>query len=422
MKNFRISIVLFRKISYNKKDSYVNISMIILVVKRKCRIEVGKNISIVKCDEYEQADYSVNKALELIGGIGKFIKKGDRVLVKPNYVSKKNPEEAATTHPAVVNAVIKAAESVGGIVTVAESPGGVYSPGILKGLYSVCKASDAVKDTSAALNYDTRFCDVHYPDGLTLKNFPIIKPVIEADVIISIPKLKTHAMTDYTGAVKNLFGVIPGTYKAELHFRLNEKKAFCSMLIDLCECVKPTLTVMDAVWGMEGNGPTAGKNRKIGLIMASGDPYVTDLAATHIIGYRPEEVETVRQAAQRGLCTDNIADINILGEQIEEVVIHDFKKPDTHFDLLKLLPVPAAFRAKLTSMMSAVPQIEYDKCVGCGECFRCCPPKAITMKNNRPVIDKKICIKCFCCQELCPKRAVSIKRPFMNRFLLKLSR
>lgn len=381
-----------------------------------------KSISVVKCDGYEHAEDSVDKALELIGGIGNFVKKGDRVLIKPNYVSMKNPDDAATTHPSVVRAVIKAAESAGGVVTVAESPGGAYSPGILKGLYSVCKASDAVKGTNAALNYDTAFSDVRFPDGVTMKSFPIIKPVTEADVIISIPKLKTHAMTDYTGAVKNLFGVIPGTYKAELHFRLNEKKAFCSMLIDLCECVKPTLTVMDAVRGMEGNGPTAGKNRKIGLIMASADPYVTDLAATHIIGYRPDEAETVRQAAERGLCTDNIADINILGEAIEDCVIPDFKKPDTHFDLLRLLPVPAVLRARITSMMSASPQIEYDKCVGCGECFRCCPPKAITMKDNKPEIDKKTCIKCFCCQELCPKQAVSIKRSFLNRFLLKLSR
>ena len=115
-------------------------------------------------------------------------------------------------------------------------------------------------------------------------------PILNADVIISLPKLKTHAMTSYTGAVKNLFGVVPGTHKAELHFRLNERAAFCSMLVDLCEFVKPTLSIMDGVWGMEGNGPTAGRNRYIGLVMASANPFALDLTASRIIRYEPCEV------------------------------------------------------------------------------------------------------------------------------------
>lgn len=381
-----------------------------------------KSVSVVKCSGYDSAEQAVFTALDNIGGISNFVKKGDKVLIKPNFVSKKNPSDAVTTHPAILRAVIKAAESAGGIVTVAESPGGAYNAGLLKSLYSVCGAYEAAEGTGAVLNYDTSFCEIHYPKGKTLKSFPIIKPVCDADVIISLPKLKTHAMTDYTGAVKNLYGVIPGTYKAELHFRLNEKKAFCSMLLDLCECVKPTLTVMDAVWGMEGNGPTAGRNRKIGLVMASADPYALDLVCTHLIGYRPDEAETVKQACERGLSPSNIKDVNILGEDIEKHVMKDFKKPDTHFDLLKLLPIPAALRAAITSMISAKPEIMYDKCIGCGECFRCCPPKAISMKDGKPEIDKKACIKCFCCQELCPKHAVSIKRSIMNRIMLRLSK
>lgn len=383
---------------------------------------MDNRISIVKCSEYEQAEESIRQALALLGGLERFIKPGDKVLIKPNYVSKKNPSDAATTHPAVLRGVIKAAESCGGVVTIAESPGGIYNAGVLKSLYSVCGAVEAAEGTQAALNYNVGFSDVRFPKGHTLKSFPIIQPVLDADVIISLPKLKTHAMTDYTGAVKNLFGVIPGTYKAELHFRLNEKSAFCSMLLDLCECVKPTLSIMDAVWGMEGNGPTAGKNRKVGLIMASADPYVMDLASTHLIGYKPHEVETVRQAAQRGLCTANIDELEILGEALAPLVMADFKKPDSHFDLLKLLPVPAAIRARLTAMMSANPKILTEQCIGCGECFRCCPPKAIVMEGGKPVINKETCIKCFCCQELCPKQAVAIQRPLLNKIMLRFSK
>ncbi len=379
-------------------------------------------VSIVKCPDYDKVEESVNLALEYIGGIERFVKKGDRVCIKPNYVLRKNPDDAATTHPAVLKAVVKKVLAAGGEVVVAESPGGVYSEGILKALYSTCGANDAVLGTNAKLNYDTSFSEVSFPEGKTLKNFPIINPILDADVIISLPKLKTHSMTNYTGAVKNLFGVIPGTYKAELHFRLNEKKAFCSMLLDLCECVKPTLSIMDAVVAMEGEGPTAGQNRKVGLIMASANPYAMDLVCTNLIDYAPEEVETVMGAYKRGLFTKNISEVEILGEKLEPLVIKDFKKPDTHFDLLKLLPLPSAVRAWITDIAGSRPKINYDECIGCGECSRCCPPKAIVMEKNKPRIDKKACIKCFCCQELCPKKAVKIKRSFVNKVMLKFSR
>jgi len=382
---------------------------------------LDKTVSVVKCSDYQKAEDSVFKALELLGGIESFVSYGDRVLIKPNYVSKKNPSDAATTHPAILRAVVKAVIKAGGKAIIAESPGGVYSEGILKGLYKTCGALEAVEGLEATLNYDTEFSQVHFPNGKTLKSFPVIKPVLDADVIISLPKMKTHAMTDYTGAVKNLYGVIPGTYKAELHFRLNEKKDFCSMLLDLCECVKPTLSIMDAVWGMEGNGPTAGENRHIGLVMASANPYALDLVCTHLMDYSPEAVETVRQAYERGLCTKNIGELNILGEALEKLVMYDYKKPDTHFDLLKIVPLPQSVKAAIENMASARPRINFDECIGCGECFRCCPPKAIDMVDQKPRINKKACIKCFCCQELCPKQAVKIKRSLLNRIMLKFS-
>ena len=240
-----------------------------------------------------------------------------------------------------------------------------------------------------------------------------------ADVIISLPNLKTHAMTSYTGAVKNLFGTIPGTYKAELHFRLNERKSFCSMLVDLHECVKPTLSIMDAVWGMEGNGPTAGQNRHIGLVMASENAHALDLASCYLIDYAPNEVDTVREAIERGLVCDSAEKIDIAGEDIKPLVMKDYLKPESHFNLIKLISLPDALNARLINALASKPAMDYDICVGCGECARCCPPKAIDMSTGKPVIDTKRCIKCFCCQELCPKKAVKIKRPLLNRFMIK---
>lgn len=380
---------------------------------------MNNKVSVIKCDKYSEVQEAVNRAVELIGGIEKFIKKGDRVVIKPNLVSKKKPDEAVTTNPDFLHAVIVMAEKAGGIVTVAESPGGPYNAAALKAIYSVCGVDKAIEGTNASLNLDTSFTEVHFPEGRTIKNIPVINPILDADVIISLPKLKTHAMTSYTGAVKNLFGVIPGTYKAELHFRLNERKAFCSMLVDLHECIKPTLNIMDAVWGMEGNGPTAGQNRHIGLVMASENAHALDMAATHLIDYTPDEVDTVREAAERGLTVKSADRLEIAGENLESLVIKDFLKPESHFNLLKLISLPASLNAWLTNALASKPKMNYLECVSCGECARCCPPKAIDMSSGEPVIDEKKCIKCFCCQELCPKGAVRIHRPLLNRIMLK---
>ncbi len=383
---------------------------------------MNNKVSIVKCEQYSNALSAVERAVSLIGGIEKFVKKGDRVVIKPNLVSKKKPDEAVTTNPDFLRAVIIMAEKAGGIVTIAESPGGPYNTAALKGVYSVCGVDKAIEGTNAKLNFDTAFTEVNYSEGKTVKNIPVINPILEADVIISLPKLKTHAMTSYTGAVKNLFGVIPGTHKAELHFRLNERKAFCSMLVDLHECVKPTLSIMDAVWGMEGNGPTAGQNRHIGLVMASENSHALDMAACRLIDYTPDEVDTVREAVERGLVGRSADSLDIVGESLNELVIKDFLKPESHFNLLKLISLPASLNARLTNALASKPKMNYSMCVSCGECARCCPPKAIDMSLGRPVIDEKKCIKCFCCQELCPKKAVMIKRPLLNRLMLKFLR
>ena len=372
-------------------------------------------VSIVKCERYAEVQNAVEQAVNLIGGIEKYVKKGDKVVIKPNLVSKKKPDEAVTTHPDFLRAVIVMVENAGGIVTIAESPGGPYNAAMLKSTYAACGIDNAIEGTNATLNFDTAFTEVHFPDGKTIKNIPIINPILDADVIISLPKLKTHAMTSYTGAVKNLFGTIPGTHKAELHFRLDDRKAFCSMLVDLCECVKPALSIMDAVWGMEGNGPTAGQSRHIGLVMASANPYAIDKTACTLIDYTADEVDTVREAVERKL----VGEIEITGEPIEPLIMRDYVKPESHFNLLKLVSLPPALNAWVTNALASRPKMDYSMCVSCGECARVCPPKAISMESSKPVIDKTKCIKCFCCQELCPKKAVKIHRPLMNRFMLK---
>ncbi len=381
---------------------------------------MDNRVAIVKCSDYSQAKKAVEQSLELLGGMESFVHRGDKVLIKPNFVSRKKPGDAATTHPEILRAVIQAAEEAGGIVTVAESPGGPYNAAALKAVYSGCGAYEAIEGTNAKLNFDTDFEEVSFPQGKTVKSFPLIKPVLEADVIISIPKLKTHAMTSYTGGVKNIFGTIPGTHKAEMHFRLDDRDAFCSMLVDLYERVKPTLTVMDGVWGMEGDGPTSGTSRHIGLVLAAPNAHALDMAACAVIGYAPHEVPMLKEAVSRGLVCPDASGLEVLGEEIAPLVIRDFVKPKSHFDLLKLLNLPSGLNRVVKNKLASRPKINKELCVGCGVCARDCPAKTISMDTGRPVIDYSHCIKCFCCQELCPKGAVSIQRPMLNRIMIKL--
>lgn len=370
-----------------------------------------EKVSLIACENYEynKVKKAIDESFINLGGIDKFIKAGDKVLLKINLLMKKKPEEATTTHPVFVEALIRAIQEAGGIVTIADSPGGLYNERVLKSIYSFCGIADVAKRTGAILNYDTSFEELAYPEGELIKSFPIIRPVLDADIVITVPKLKTHGMTLYTGAVKNLFGTIPGTYKAEYHFRMQDKKDFCNMLVDLCQLVKPQLTFMDAIIGMEGNGPSGGSPRKIAAVLAGENPYAVDLIAASIIGIKPDEVYTIANSIRRGLCPPKISNIIIEGDALEDFKISDYKLPDSKsVDFLE--GWPKFIQKRLNRWLSPKPVFIHELCIGCRDCEKNCPPKVIQMVDNKPYVNLNECIKCFCCQELCPKKAVEIKR------------
>ncbi len=366
-------------------------------------------ISVAKCDDYQNAETAFLHCIDHLGGISQFISPGDKVVIKPNFISRKRPEEAATTHPAVIAAVVRAVQDAGGSVILAESPGGPYHAAILKKIYETCGALEVQKETGCELNYDIASQEIEYT-GLKKRTFSILTPILQADKVISLAKLKTHTMTGYTGAVKNLFGAIPGLNKTQHHFELQKKEDFCAMLLDLCEYIKPTLSILDAVWGMEGNGPTSGTPRKVGVLLASANPYALDLAASHMIGFEPDEIETVRQSLDLGW-TPPYSALTFVGDPIEAFHIADYKRArgsEIHF--LRKINLPEPIVKKIDSLAQAKPKFNPNLCVGCGECARCCPPKAIVIQNKLAKVDLKKCIRCFCCQELCPKKAVEARR------------
>ncbi|NLI61014.1 MAG: DUF362 domain-containing protein [Clostridiales bacterium] len=371
-------------------------------------------VSLIKCNSYEldEVEDALEKSLRLIGGIDSYIKPGMKVLVKCNLLMKKKPEECTTTHPTVVEALVKRLQAINAIPIIGDSPGGLFTPRLLSGIYTASGMADVAQRTGAELNYNTNSMEVSYPEGRVVKKLTVMELLKEVDAVISVAKLKTHGMTLYTGAVKNLFGVIPGMTKAEYHLRMKKVEDFTGALVDICGYVKPVLSIMDGVMGMEGDGPSAGTPRKIGAILASDSPYALDLVCASLVGIDPERVPTVQRAVERGLSSYDLDDIELLGDSFDELLIEDFKLPVT--GEISFLHRAFGSNSQLASFLNhhlgPKPYFNYDECIGCGDCQRYCPPKAIEMVNRKPVVDLKECIRCYCCQELCPKKAVDIRR------------
>lgn len=375
-------------------------------------------VSIERCKTYdiEAVQKAVEKCFNHLGGIEKYVKNGDRVFLKVNLLKKNAPEDAVTTHPSIVEAVVNMVKKAGGIPIIGDSPGGPFNERILKAIYNVTGMDDVSKRTGALLNFDTGEVTEKLPDGRIIKQVTIMKAVKECDVLISLPKLKTHGMTVYTGAVKNLFGVIPGLVKAGYHLNMPDVMDFADMLVDLNLFLKPSLSVMDAIIGMEGNGPSAGTPREIGLIMASNDVFSLDTVASSVIGLSTEDVPTLIKAFERGLGLKK--NIDIRGCRIEDVKISDFDIPTLRgFKITE--KIPKFLLGYLENHVKPRPLFVHDICKSCGVCVKSCPPKALSMVNNKPVVDLKTCIRCFCCQELCPHKAVNIKRPLLSKFLFR---
>jgi len=382
-----------------------------------------EKVSHVRCLSYDvgEVEEAVRKSIELLGGINEYIKPGMKVLLKCNLLMRKRPEDCVTTHPAVVQAMASIIKNVGAIPIISDCPGGPYLETMLKSVYKGCGMIEAAERSKAILNFSTDIMDVFIPEAKIAKKITIASIVKEVDAIISLPKLKTHGMCVFTGAVKNMFGIIPGMTKMEYHFRMNKIDDFSDMLLDVCRYANPVLSVMDAIIGMEGNGPSAGTPRTIGAIITGTSPYAMDVAATALVGITPRRVGTIAKAEDRGLCSANPEDIIFLGDHFSKPYISDFKLPDSVKQgfLSKVLEVGGKSRISkwLKPMVEPKPVVVQNRCIGCGDCERYCPPKAIAMYSGKPQIDLEKCIKCYCCQELCPEKAVIIERNWVLKFI-----
>jgi uncharacterized protein (DUF362 family)/Pyruvate/2-oxoacid:ferredoxin oxidoreductase delta subunit len=378
-------------------------------------------VSITQSKTYEQDEVkrAVYECLDNIPGIKSRIKDGSRVLLKANLLKKNVPDDAVTTHPAVVEAIVRYLQEAGAKVIIGDSPGGPFNVKRLNNIYKVSGMTQVAENTGCELNYDTSAVDIINEEAQKLKQMKIIKIAKDVDFIVSAAKFKTHGMMLYTGAVKNLFGVIPGLIKAEYHFKMNNAENFAHHLVDICEYIKPVFTIIDAIEGMEGDGPSAGEKRHVGLLLASESSYALDTVGAHIMGIQPLEVPTVKIAKERGIFSGELKDLLVKGLQLEDIQVPPFKLPGSLRKSLVSGRVPQFVENFLINALRAQPVFNYDICISCGECARGCPAKIIDTSSGKPKLDRNKCISCFCCHELCPKKAVYIKKHWLHRLLFR---
>ncbi len=377
-------------------------------------------VSLQSCENYD-FDLVYNTIVSNVkdlGGFEKYLTKGETVLLKVNMLMKRKPEEATTTHPTYVKALCKVLIDYGVDVIIGDSPGGPFNKSILTSMYKYVGYEDVAKDVGAKLNMNCNSFTKKYPDGFLLKSIVMTDMLNDVTKVISCSKLKTHGMMTFTGAVKNMFGTVPGIKKAEYHFNMTSHEDFADCLIDICGAANPILSFMDGIVGMEGEGPSGGTPVDIGVSIASSSPYHLDKVACKIITLDYDRVPTIKRCVDRKICTNDLSDIDMKGYSLEDFVVDKYDIPSTKvISFTSGLPKPV--EAFLNKHVQPKPIFNYDTCVSCGICKDSCPAKVISMETGKPKVALENCIRCFCCQELCPIKAINVKRPLLLKLFVK---
>ncbi len=362
-------------------------------------------VSLVKCPDYnrDRVFDSVKRAVDLVGGIEGFVRKGTRVLVKPNLLSARPPEDAVDTHPEIVRSVARLVKSAGATPIVGDSPGG-YGADI-----------DEVFDKSGmrAMAEEEGIELVKFAASKFVDGIPFTRYLFDCDRVISVPKFKTHGITVLTAAVKNMYGTVTGLYKAERHSKAPRNEDFAKVIAKVYSIAKPHLTVLDGIEAMEGDGPSGGEVRRMNLVMASADAVAIDACLAAMMGLEPFDILVTKEAFKALLGEADLAKIELSGDLIADFLAADFKLPQT--TALKI--VPRTFLNGIAGFIKFKPYIDINICTRCNLCKATCPVSAIEIGRDHCKIDYNKCVRCLCCQEVCPYKAINIKRNMLTKLV-----
>jgi uncharacterized protein (DUF362 family)/NAD-dependent dihydropyrimidine dehydrogenase PreA subunit len=342
-------------------------------------------------------DESMAQVVEKILDEFPFEWKGRNVLVKPNILSANLPEKGITTHPALVRPLVSKLIQKGANVIVGDNPG-IYGYGQSDKAARVSGIKDAAQGCFIHLGRNP----VKYAiSSRYTEHIMIAKDVLDADIVVNLPKLKTHALTYFTGSVKNTFGYVVGGGKIRAHSQATNPRRFAEILVDIFQVRPPELNIMDAVEAMEGNGPSQGSVRHLGKVLASNNAVSLDAVALHLIGRKVKAVPHLEIAGDRGLGAVDISEISLIGKLTP---VTNFKMPATFVPGI----VGIVLNRFLSRWINCVPETIKANCKKCGICVNHCPVEAMKMADDFPIADKNKCINCYCCQEMCPEDAIRL--------------
>lgn len=370
---------------------------------------MNNKVAVRKCSEYD-----LNEVTKIISDIYSACEgpdvKGKKVLVKPNILSDSDPSRCICTHPVVVEAMIRFLQSSGAAVFVGDSPA-VHLRGFKSeksGIWQVCQKTGA-----AWVDFTINPSEADlYTGKIKIASF-----AREADVIISLPKLKNHELVIFTGAIKNSLGLVPGFTKAKQHAMHHDRNSFASFLVSLTESVTPHFFLMDGITGMDGHGPAQGNPVKTEVLIGSTNPVALDIIASIIAGYNPLDIPTTFIALSRKVWMKDKSEIEYIGPELETIKKNGFKKLPVA-DNEKILGKFLKNRLTLIKKLERRPVFIHRNCTGCRECIKICPVNAIKMhpeKVNHVVLKDSICIRCFCCSEVCQYHAVEVRRKYFGQ-------
>lgn len=364
-------------------------------------------VALARCKRYdpEEVRAALRHIFAFYGGLGSLIRPGQRVLLKPNLLTAAPPAECATTHPVLVRVMAEMVREVGGKVFVGDSPG-LDSQ---EKAHRICGIQKAIEESGAEALF---FSDTAYKkiEGYRLWEVPLAAELDKIDLIINLAKLKTHAYTGLTAAVKNIYGCVPGKYKARFHFEYPAPKDFARLLLDVYFAVRPAFSIIDAVIAMEGAGPRKGKPRPVGLLMGAPNALALDSIAAAVTGFRPGQVTTLAAARDLQLAGSDPGSITVQGLSLEESRVDNFDRgPASSGQLIRMLALfPIARIRDFVTARRPYPRINAELCTKCGACYQACPARVIEFNDSIPDLDTSGCIRCYCCGEFCPQGAIEL--------------